>query len=113
MNREPDLVSVPEAARRFGISPWTYKTLAERGEVPAIVRVGRQQRVGTAAIAAHIASLTGMDAASIPSSGTLRRVAVEDGIDGVAGPGPRVAAQHGEAATARAPHGAPASHPTT
>lgn len=99
MNREPDLVSVPEAARRYGISPWTYKTLSERGELPAIVRVGRQQRVGTAAIAAHIASLTGLETAlADASSGSA--AAVDASASGVAGPRDnRGVLRDGEAAT--------------
>jgi excisionase family DNA binding protein len=41
----PDVMSVPQRARRLGVSTWTAYRLAEKGELPGAFKVGAQWRV--------------------------------------------------------------------
>ena len=41
----PDLLSIPQAAERLGVSANTVRRLIQDGEFPEAIRVGRQWRV--------------------------------------------------------------------
>lgn len=50
----PDLITIPQAARRLGIASKTAYELAARGELPGAFRLGRRWRVSVIRLEKHI-----------------------------------------------------------
>lgn len=50
----PDLLTVPEAAKRLGISQATAYRLARKGTLPGLVRIGHQLRVSVPRLERHL-----------------------------------------------------------
>lgn len=78
----PDVLTIPQAARRLGKAPHTLRRLIAAGEFPLpVVQFGTRSYIGARALDAYI---NGSDVASTPSSHESA-VVVEEGANGAAG----------------------------